>query len=75
MKQLETKQVIRIKPETVDTLYNVIDIIDDLHNDLLDLFQKDTRDYGISVMLDEVSIISDGLAGFMEAYTNYIEEN
>ena len=75
MKQLETKQVIRIKPETVDTLYNVIDIIDDLHNDLLDLFQKDTRDYGISVMLDEVSVISDGLAGFMEAYTNYIEEN
>ena len=75
MKQLETKQVIRIKPETVDTLYNVIDIIDDLHNDLLDLFQKDTRDYGISVMLDEVSVISDGLAGFMEAYTNYVEEN
>lgn len=75
MKQLETKQVIRIKSETLDTLYSVIDIIDDLHNDLLDLFQKDTRDYGISVMLDEVSIISDGLAGFMEAYTNYIEEN
>ena len=75
MKQLETKQVIRIKSETLDTLYSVIDIIDDLHNDLLDLFQKDTRDYGISVMLDEVSVISDGLAGFMEAYTNYIEEN
>ena len=75
MKQLETKQVIRIKPETMDILHNVIDIIDDLHNDLLDLFQKDTRDYGISVMLDEVSVISDGLAGFMEAYTNYIEEN
>ena len=75
MKQLETKQVIRIKSETLDTLYSVIDIIDDLHNDLLDLFQKDTRDYGISVMLDEVSVISDGLAGFMEAYTNYIEDN
>ena len=75
MKQLETKQVIRIKSETLDTLYSVIDIIDDLHNDLLDLFQKDTRDYGISVMLDEVSVISDGLAGFMEAYTNYVEEN
>lgn len=75
MKQLETKQVIRIKPETMDILHNVIDIIDDLHDDLLDLFQKDTRDYNISVMLDEVSIISDGLTGFMEAYTNYIEEN
>lgn len=75
MKQLETKQVIRIKSETLDTLYSVIDIIDDLHDDLLDLFQKDTRDYSISVMLDEVSTISDGLAGFMEAYTNYIEGN
>ena len=75
MKQLETKQVIRIKPETMDALYNIIDIIDDLHDDLLDLFQKDTRDYGISVMLDEVGVISDGLAGFMEAYTNYVEEN
>ena len=75
MKQLETKQVIRIKSETLDTLYSVIDIIDDLHNDLLDLFQKDTHDYGISVMLDEVGIISDGLAGFMEAYTNYVEGN
>ena len=75
MKQLETKQVIRIKPETMDTLHNVIDIIDDLHDDLLDIFQTDTRDYNISVMLDEVGIISDGLAGFMEAYTNYIEEN
>ena len=31
MKQLETKQVIRIKSETLDTLYSVIDIIDDLH--------------------------------------------
>ena len=75
MKQLETKQVIRIKPETMDILHNVIDIIDDLHDDLLDIFQKETRDYGISVMLDEVGIISDGLAGFMEAYTNYVEEN
>ena len=75
MKQLETKQVIRIKPETMDILHNVVDIIDDLHDDLLDIFQKETRDYGISVMLDEVGIISDGLAGFMEAYTNYVEEN
>lgn len=75
MKQLETKRVIRIKSETLDTLYSVIDIIDDLHDDLLDLFQKDTHDYSISVMLDEVSTISDGLAGFMEAYTNYVEEN
>ena len=75
MKQMETKQVIRIKPETLDTLYNVRDIIDDLHDDLLDIFQKDTCGYDISVMLDEVGIISDGLAGFMEAYTNYIEEN
>ena len=75
MKQLETKQVIRIKPETMDTLHNIIDIIDDLHDDLLDIFQKDTCSYDISVMLDEVGIISDGLAGFMEAYTNYIEEN
>ena len=75
MKQLETKQVIRIKPETMDALHNMIDIIDDLHDDLIDIFQKDTRDYNISVMLDEVGIISDGLAGFMEAYTNYIEEN
>ena len=75
MKQMETKQIIRIKPETLDTLYNVRDIIDDLHDDLLDIFQKDTCGYDISVMLDEVGIISDGLAGFMEAYTNYIEEN
>ena len=75
MKQLETKQVIRIKPETMDALHNIIDIIDDLHDDLLDIFQKDTCSYDISVMLDEVGIISDGLAGFMEAYTNYIEEN
>lgn len=75
MKQLETKQVIRIKPETMDALHNMIDIIDDLHDDLIDIFQKDTRDYNISVMLDEVGIISDGLAGFMEAYTNYVEEN
>ena len=75
MKQMETKQVIRIKPETLDTLYNVRDIIDDLHDDLLDIFQKDTCSYDISVMLDEVGIISDGLAGFMEAYTNYVEEN
>ena len=75
MKQLETKQVIRIKPETMDALHDMIDIIDDLHDDLIDIFQKDTRDYNISVMLDEVGIISDGLAGFMEAYTNYVEEN
>ena len=75
MKQLETKQVIRIKPETMDILYQAMDIVNDLHDDLLDIFQKDTHDYGISVMLDEVGIISDGLAGFMEAYTNYIEEN
>ena len=75
MKQLETKQVIRIKPETMDILHNVVDIIDDLHDDLLDIFQKDTCSYDISVMLDEVGIISDGLAGFMEAYTNYVEEN
>ena len=75
MKQLETKQVIRIKPETMDALHDMIDIIDDLYNDLLELFQKDTHDYGISVMVDEVSVISDGLAGFMEAYTNYVEEN
>ena len=75
MKQLETKQVIRIKPETMDALHNMIDIIDDLHDDLIDIFQKDTRDYNISIMLDEVGIISDGLAGFMEAYTNYVEEN
>ena len=75
MKQLETKQVIRIKPETMDALHNIIDIIDDLHDDLLDIFQKDICSYDISVMLDEVGIISDGLAGFMEAYTNYVEEN
>ena len=75
MRQFETKQIIRIKPETMDILYQAMDIVNDIHDDLLDIIKKDTSNYNISVMVDEVGIISDGLVGFMEAYTNYVEED